>query len=135
MPVLEGLGDALRRLREKRGQRQYQLAEEAGITKAMLSAYETGKQNPSLVTLEKILDALDADLGGLAEALDYVNERPREAPPAAAPRRGGGPRALPDVRAVLGVSDLPRQEEEALAQMLDGFHRLLRYLHRRAQDG
>lgn len=133
MPVLQGLGDALRRLREKRGRRQYQLAEEAGITKAMLSAYETGKQNPSLVTLEKILDALDADLGGLAEALDYVNERPK-APPAARVRAGGGPRALPDVRAVLGVSDLPREEEEALAQMLDGFHRLLRYLHRRTGE-
>jgi hypothetical protein len=35
-----------------------------------------------------------------------------------------------DVRSILGVEEVPREEEEALARMLDGFHRLLRYLHR-----
>ena len=52
------------------------MADAAGITKAMLSAYETGKQKPSLDTLEKILAALDGDLNDLHNALQIVNERP-----------------------------------------------------------
>ncbi len=131
MPVFDELGKALRWLREKAGLRQYETATAAGITKAMLSAYETGKQRPSLESLEKVLDALGADLVALDRALDLVNERPPRALGA------GGARALPappvgriDVRAVLAVDDLPAEEEAALQQMLDGFHRLLRYFHR-----
>lgn len=131
MPVFDGLGKALRWLREKEGLRQYEVARAAGITKAMLSAYETGKQRPSLPSLEKILDALGADLMAVARALDHVNERrPRLPGPA---RRAGSAAAPPpavDVRAVLGVEDLPPEEEEAMARTLDGFHRLLLYVHR-----
>ncbi len=126
MPVFQGLGKALRWLREKRGLRQYEAAERAAITKAMLSAYETGKQNPSLDTLEKILAALDAGLADLARALDLVNERGPGLRRAAAPTPASGP---VDVRALLGVEVLAREEEAALAQMLGGFHRLIRYLH------
>lgn len=139
MPVFEGLGKALRWLREKKSRRQYELAEAAGITKAMLSSYETGKQRPSLETLEKTLDALGADLATLGDALDHVNERPRPpAPPPPAPDRnaaGGSNGRRLDVRAVLGVTSLPREEEEALGQMLEGFHRFLRYLHRTRYGG
>ncbi len=128
MPVLQGLGKALRWLREKRGLKQYEAAARATITKAMLSAYETGKQNPSLETLEKILTALDAGLADLAGALDLVNERGPTA------RRGPAHGRMPaagelDVRALLGVEELAPEEEEALAQVLSGFHRLIRYLH------
>lgn len=133
MPVFDGLGRALRWLREKEGLRQYETARAAGITKAMLSAYETGKQRPSLPSLEKILDALGADLMSVARALDHVNERrPRLPGPARGTGEGAGAGPSPgtDVRAILGVEELPREEEEAFAQMLDGFHRLLRYLHR-----
>lgn len=131
MPVFDELGKALRWLREKAGQRQYETAIAAGITKAMLSAYETGKQRPSLDSLEKVLEALGVDLVDLDRALDLVNERPPRALGA------GGARALPappagrvDVRTVLGVEELPAEEEAAVQQMLDGFHRLLRYFHR-----
>ena len=127
MPVFEGLGKALRWLREKAGLRQYETATEAGITKAMLSAYETGKQSPSLESLEKVLDALNADLVSLARALDHVNERPSGRPSLGALYGTGS--GAPGVRAVLGVDELPREEEAALEQMLDGFHRLLRYFH------
>lgn len=126
MPVFAGLGKALRWLREKRGLRQYEVARAARITKAMLSAYETGKQRPSLESLEKVLGALGADLADLARALDHVNERPGPGVEVPAPPTG----AAPDVRAILGVSDLPAEEAEAFARMLDGFHRLMRYLHR-----
>ena len=76
MSIFNGLGRALRWLRDRQGKRQYQVADAAGITKAMLSAYETGKQKPSLDTLEKILDALECDLNDLHNALQIVNERP-----------------------------------------------------------
>src|SRR5215213_5490815 len=84
MSIFNGLGRALRWLRDRRGKRQYQIADGAGITKAMLSAYETGKQKPSLDTLEKILTALDCDLNDLHNSLQIVNERPE------AIRRPGG---------------------------------------------
>jgi transcriptional regulator with XRE-family HTH domain len=119
----------LRWLREKEGLRQYETARAAGITKAMLSAYETGKQSPSLASLEKVLDALGADLMAVARALDHVNER-RPALPAAGAGGAAGRAPEVDVRSILGVEEVPREEEEALARMLDGFHRLLRYLHR-----
>lgn len=148
MSAFDGLGKALRWLRAKQDKRQYQLAREAGITKAMLSAYETGKQRPSLETLEKILDALGSELADLHDALEIVNER-------SAPgrlRRSGGwgggrgaalgdPFADPaadlgplDVHRILGVDrPLPPEEERAFREMLAGFHRLIRFLHTRAQ--
>src|SRR5215831_3340064 len=76
MSIFAGLGRSLRWLRERQAKRQYQVAEAAGITKAMLSAYETGKQKPSLETLEKILAALGCDLNDLHNAVQIVNERP-----------------------------------------------------------
>lgn len=130
MPVFAGLGKALRWLREKRGLRQYEVARAAGITKAMLSAYETGKQRPSLESLEKVLGALGSDLTSLVRALDHVNER--ATPGVESPPTSGI--APPDVRAVLGAEDVPAEEAEAFARMLDGFHRLLRYLHRRGRE-
>jgi transcriptional regulator with XRE-family HTH domain len=57
--VAHQIGAALRRLRERRGARQNRIADLAGITKGMLSAYETGRQCPSLPTLVSLLQALD----------------------------------------------------------------------------
>lgn len=132
MPIFQGLGRALRWLRERQTKRQYQVADAAGITKAMLSAYETGKQKPSLDTLEKILAALEGDLNDLHNALQIVNERPE------AIRRTGrgdveveGPvvgRA--EVYRVLGIErQIPAPEEQALSEMINGFHKLVRYFH------
>ncbi|HEX3553460.1 MAG TPA: helix-turn-helix transcriptional regulator [Thermoanaerobaculia bacterium] len=140
MSIFNGLGRALRWLRDRQGKRQYQVADAAGITKAMLSAYETGKQKPSLDTLEKILVALECDLNDLHNALQIVNERPE------AIRRPGSGRDnwqnLPqsgqettdasglNVYRVLGLNrQIPAQEEQALSEMLEGFHKLVRYLH------
>jgi transcriptional regulator with XRE-family HTH domain len=141
MSIFNGLGRALRWLRDRQGKRQYQVADAAGITKAMLSAYETGKQKPSLDTLEKILVALECDLNDLHNALQIVNERPE------AIRRPGGRDTWQDYRPqdgthesvdasgnsvyrVLGLKrQLPALEEQALSEMLEGFHKLVRYLH------
>jgi transcriptional regulator with XRE-family HTH domain len=57
--IARQVGAALRRLREQRGHRQTMAADLAGITRGMLSAYETGRQCPSLATLVAILRALD----------------------------------------------------------------------------
>jgi transcriptional regulator with XRE-family HTH domain len=142
MPIFDGLGRSLRWLRERQLKRQYQVAEVAGITKAMLSAYETGKQKPSLDTLEKILDALACDLNDLHNALQIVNGRPERMRSAAAGRdhwhppgdktaEGGG--LDPNLYEILGVDEpLPQPEEQALSEMLGGFHKLLRYLHDRS---
>jgi transcriptional regulator with XRE-family HTH domain len=141
MPIFEGLGRALRWLRERQLKRQYQVAEGAGITKAMLSAYETGKQKPSLDTLEKILDALFCDLNDLHNALQIINGRPERMRNAGADRdhlHPGGERPAagqpldPSLYQILGTEEpLPAQEEQAMSEMLGGFHKLLRYLHGR----
>jgi len=142
--VLSGLGQALRWLRDRVGRKQYQVADTAGITKGMLSAYETGRQRPSLDTLEKILDTLECDLNDLHNAIQLVNGRPLDMK-----RRGEGmggegdplsgeTRAdlgSVDVRRALGIRDpLAPEEERALGLMLDGFHLYLRFLHEGKQD-
>jgi transcriptional regulator with XRE-family HTH domain len=137
--ILNGLGQALRWLRDRQGKKQYQVADTAGITKGMLSAYETGRQRPSLETLEKILDTLGCDLNDLHNAIQIINGRPEKMKrrgegmeddqPAPRPESGGG---RSDVQRILGRRDsLPFEEERAFSEMLDGFHRLLRYFHER----
>ena len=140
MSIFNGLGRALRWLRDRQGRRQYQIADAAGITKAMLSAYETGKQKPSLDTLEKILSALECDLNDLHNALQIINDRPEAIRRPGTvredwltyrrdPQQEGEANAL-DLYRVLGLSrQLPPQEERALAEMLEGFHKMVRYLH------
>jgi transcriptional regulator with XRE-family HTH domain len=143
MTAFDGLGKALRWIRDKQAKKQYQVADAAGVTKAMLSAYETGKQKPSIETLEKILGALQVDLADLFSALQVVNERPplvrlRDRYGPSPQRLGGGDPATPapDVYEVLGIErSLPPQEEEALAEMLGGFHKLLRFFHAHLSGG
>lgn len=141
MSTFQGLGRALRWLRDRQGKRQYQVADAAGITKAMLSAYETGKQKPSLDTLEKILDALDCTLNDLHNSLQIVNERPEAIRRPGGRESGwttrqggqnifGGERTGSDVYHVLGINTpIPPIEEQALSEMLQGFHKLVRYFH------
>lgn len=132
--LLQGLGFALRWLRDRQGRKQFQVANSAGITKGMLSSYETGRQRPSLDTLEKILDSLNCDLNDLHNALQIVNGRPEEmrrrADPSSAPlmptEQGGGRRELHDILGVVGP--IAPEVEASLGQMLDGFHRFLRHL-------
>ena len=108
----------------------------------MLSAYETGKQKPSLDTLEKILAALECDLNDLHNALQIVNERPEAIRRSGVdwpafgrnPQEGATEAVEPlgglNVYRVLGLNrQLPPQEEQALNEMLGGFHKLVRYLH------
>lgn len=68
----EILGPALRLLRGRRHLKQMQVAAKAGITKAMLSSYETGSATPSLQSLTSILRALETDFRELQDALYAV---------------------------------------------------------------
>jgi transcriptional regulator with XRE-family HTH domain len=52
------IGAALRRVRVQRRHRQYRVAEAAGISRGELSAYEHGRQQPSVATLAALLRVL-----------------------------------------------------------------------------
>lgn len=67
-----GLGEALLRLRKTRGLTLVDLADKAGVARASLSAYESGKQVPSLESLNRLLVALATDLDELSLALKSV---------------------------------------------------------------
>ena len=56
------LGAAVRRLREERGWTQKQLAREAGMTQSAIARFEAGGTTPTLPVLNRIAQALDADL-------------------------------------------------------------------------
>lgn len=141
--LLSRLGAALRWLRDRQARKQYQVADSAGITKGMLSAYETGRQRPSLETLEKILQTLGCDLNDLHQALRVVNGdlEPPPVPPASRfsrePRHpwGGLSGEVSSADDALltqilgGPHTLDPEEEAALLQMVKGFHRLLRFFH------
>lgn len=130
MALFDPLDRALRWLREERRLRQYEIAEAAGITKAMLSAYETGKQKPSLDSLDKLLTALDCDLADLQHALDIFHHHSSRS------RLG---EEIPPLLA----QPLPSRSADDLSEVLESLHRLLLYLHqtasvrttRRSEDG
>jgi transcriptional regulator with XRE-family HTH domain len=132
MDLFENLGKALRWLRDCQGKKQYEVAESAGITKGMLCAYETGKQRPSLETLDKILRALGSDLLALHEALALVKGRYSGVSSAARAAVAEPPAATTSSDAYplqpaggSTVSDLPR---DTAGEVLRGFHKLVRQL-------
>lgn len=50
--------ERLRNIRKAQGLKQYQLADRAGVDKAMICRYEKGKEFPSFCSLEWICKAL-----------------------------------------------------------------------------
>ena len=79
------IGPALRALRMEQGISQTVVAERAGITKAMLSSYETGKCSPVLSSLTAVLRVLRRDLRNLQDTLDRLSLSAGTAP--ASPER------------------------------------------------
>ncbi|MCH9649163.1 MAG: helix-turn-helix domain-containing protein [Deltaproteobacteria bacterium] len=150
------LGIALRLLRTTRNLKQHQVAGCAGITSSMLSGYENGRKVPTLASLEKILEAMGCRLQDLVAALEMTrrksggvadrgsepgvlerDHRGREPAPSSPPLpwsqeafRPAGSRAF-DLDAILGPSPcLAQEEQEAFEEMLSGYYRWLRFLHR-----
>jgi uncharacterized protein len=52
----------LRRARRRAGLTQVELAAKAGVTQSVISAYESGRRQPSLPTLEALVEAAGFDL-------------------------------------------------------------------------
>ncbi|MCH9648492.1 MAG: helix-turn-helix domain-containing protein [Deltaproteobacteria bacterium] len=74
MVDFSNIGKALRTLRRQKGLKQAEVAKGAKITSPMLSAYETGKQRPSLATIDKILAALELSARDLSIALHEASD-------------------------------------------------------------
>ncbi len=68
------LQTALIVLRLARGMKQADVADKAGLTKGMLSHYETGRQAPRMDTLSKLLGALAYSYADLEEVALFIAE-------------------------------------------------------------
>ena len=63
-------GNLLRLARTKAGLTQSALAEQAGVAQSLISAYETGRRQPTLPTLLRLLAAAGFELRTRLEAPD-----------------------------------------------------------------
>ncbi|VEG12339.1 helix-turn-helix domain-containing protein [Moraxella cuniculi] len=68
--ILQKVGEKLRKLRTSQGLSQEKLALEAEIDRTYLTGIEQGKRNPSLKTLEKILNALGVSFQQFFKEID-----------------------------------------------------------------
>ena len=57
--------DVLRRLRQREGWSQSELAKKLGVAKSTISMYEVGKRQPDFETLEAISDLFNVDMNFL----------------------------------------------------------------------
>ncbi len=60
--LLIQMGENIKAIREDKGIKQYQLAQDTDMEKANMSRIEAGKTNASLLTLYKISEALDVHI-------------------------------------------------------------------------
>ena len=67
MAPKEQMAARLKALRERLGLTQEQLSEKSGVGRSHLARLETGKQDPTLSTLEKLAKALGVKVGRLLE--------------------------------------------------------------------
>lgn len=130
MKRLRHLGAALRLLRQERGLTQKTLARETGLDASQLSRYEGESTEPTLSTLQSLLEALGASLSDLEDAQDRVARirlgRDLEVP---ARRRGDVVRTGRRGFLVVDVSpEIEAGEDPDLFQ--DAIHALDRFLHR-----
>ncbi|RMX08812.1 XRE family transcriptional regulator [Corticibacter populi] len=85
--LVENLGIAVRQLREKQGWSQEELAERSGLNRSYVGEVERGRVVASVVTAQKIAQALDVsvvDLFAQCETIARLRARP-SAPPALRP--------------------------------------------------
>ncbi len=64
-PTRRLLARNLRRLRNEKSWSQHDLADEADVRQALVSALEVAKANPTLESLDRIAAALDVDVADL----------------------------------------------------------------------
>ena len=80
MSAFDGLPKALRTLCVRDGRALQDIAQASRISPAMLSSYLTGRESPTLKTLDKLLDGLKLRLEDLAGALEEVQRHGRRRP-------------------------------------------------------
>jgi transcriptional regulator with XRE-family HTH domain len=67
------LGQAIRRVRDKKGETQEAVAQRAGIAIPTLSMIEGGNSNPTWATVRDIAAALGVTMGELAKLADKLS--------------------------------------------------------------
>jgi transcriptional regulator with XRE-family HTH domain len=67
MDVRKRVGGNVRRLREKQGISQEELADRAALHRTYISGVERGVRNPTILVLEKVADALGVELSALTK--------------------------------------------------------------------
>ncbi|WP_460683016.1 helix-turn-helix domain-containing protein [Modestobacter lapidis] len=70
MSVIDSAGSLVREARRRAGMTQTQLADRAGITQSVVSAYESGRREPSLPVLLSLIAATGHYLEGSLAAAD-----------------------------------------------------------------
>lgn len=60
--ITDEVGTRIKLLRNKAGSSQEKLALKAGIDRTYLAGIETGKRNATLISLEKVVNALDVTM-------------------------------------------------------------------------
>lgn len=68
------IGEKIRNLRKEKGLTQKSLGELCGINEANIRKYESNKQNPKVITLKKIADALDVNYLDLLEVESHTRQ-------------------------------------------------------------
>jgi len=113
MSPIDRLGPALRRLRQRRGWTQKELARASGLSADVVSRYERGVRRPGLGTLWNLLEAMESDLGELHQALESAGGR-------AAGGRAAGGRAAGGRAASIRLSELETElfDFRAIIEML-----------------
>nr|WP_319571247.1 helix-turn-helix transcriptional regulator [uncultured Draconibacterium sp.] len=64
---LKKIGKNIVRIREKHGLRQIDLANELNIDDSSLRRIESGRTNPTILTLKKIADVLEVNLSEIVD--------------------------------------------------------------------
>ena len=104
----EGIGPAIKALRERRSMTQIELAERCDLSRGAIGQFERGLASPSLDTLGRILEVLESDLSDLQRELDRQS--------GAAPERSG---EIIEIGGVpLGPAEVERRLEEAFDRLV-----------------
>lgn len=61
--ITEIVGNRIKEIRNKQGLSQEKLALKANLDRTYIAGVENGKRNPSIKSLEKIINALNIDFG------------------------------------------------------------------------
>ena len=64
---LKQLGQRLKEIRQSKSMNQVDVCSRLNMDKTYLSAIENGRQNPSILTVKQILEAMNEDLGKLLD--------------------------------------------------------------------